>query len=249
MAEYRYIALVGKYGEGKFAKVDASKFDELSQYRWSCMPKGYAFKMLTINGKRKSVLMHRLVMLGADFLDSPVQVDHRDRNRLHNYLENLRPATREQNAQNSRGRDRLSQYKGIHFTAKTGNWAAQLKVEGVRYHLGTFPSEVEAAKAYDGCARHYFGEFAVTNFPGSESFDFSESRLRASYFRGSFTSHYFGVSRDKRKWRCSFQIKGVVKTMKCFDTEIEAAVYHDSLVVKYGAKRPLNFPAVPVAAP
>ena len=40
-----------------------------------------------------------------------------------------------------------------------------VRVNGKWTYLGSFNSEIEAAKAYDKAAKKYFKEFAVLNFP------------------------------------------------------------------------------------
>jgi hypothetical protein len=47
-----------------------------------------------------------------------------------------------------------SRYRGV----KGGrhNWKAQISLDGRTCHVGTFDSEVEAAKAYDRCVRTGF---------------------------------------------------------------------------------------------
>ncbi len=44
-------------------------------------------------------------------------------------------------------------------------WQARIHVRGKRVSLGYFPSELDAALAYDNAARTYFGHAARTNFP------------------------------------------------------------------------------------
>ena|SRR5580704_14271781 len=57
----------------------------------------------------------------------------------------------------------LSQFKGV--TKRHGRWIAQVNLNKVRYLLGSFPTEEEAARAYDAKAKELFGEFACLNFP------------------------------------------------------------------------------------
>ena len=61
----------------------------------------------------------------------------------------------------------FSKFKGVfkdHNSIK-----AVIKMNSKSIHLGMFNSEIEAAKAYDLAALHYFQEFANLNFPVSKS--------------------------------------------------------------------------------
>lgn len=110
------------------------------------------------DGKAHHLRMHCLIM-GRKW------IDHVDHNGLNNQRSNLRPATRSQNNQNSRGRiSRTSQYKGLCWLPKKGKRFASITLEGHTRRLGMFVSELEAAYAYDAAARELFGEFACTNF-------------------------------------------------------------------------------------
>lgn len=83
---------------------------------------------------------------------------------------NLRLATHQENCFNIRKRDGTSsKYKGVYFdTQNARTWRARIARDGKRRHLGSFRSEVEAAKAYDAAAKELFGEFAWLNFPGDQ---------------------------------------------------------------------------------
>ena len=75
------------------------------------------------------------------------EVDHKNGDRSDNRLENLRHATRAQNALNTGGRaSRSSPYVGVSF--KTGRgWRARATINSVKQHIGYFSTEIEAAKA------------------------------------------------------------------------------------------------------
>ena len=57
-----------------------------------------------------------------------------------------------------------SQYKGVTYDRARGTWMAQLKHRGDVVLKRRFPTEHEAAKAYDDAARAAFGDAAITNF-------------------------------------------------------------------------------------
>ena len=58
-----------------------------------------------------------------------------------------------------------SQYKGVYLYTDKIHWYAHIKVNKKLIWLGSYKSEIEAAKAYDKAALKYFGEFARLNFP------------------------------------------------------------------------------------
>lgn len=84
------------------------------------------------------------------------ELDHINRVRDDNRIENLRPCTHSQNLGNSR--PRVHKYKGVTLCKQTGKWRAQMKG-----HLGRFDTIEEAALAYNAAAIVHFGEFARLN--------------------------------------------------------------------------------------
>lgn len=63
------------------------------------------------------------------------------------------------------GKKCTSKYKGVCLHKTTGLWIAQTKRNRVKYYLGYFRSEVDAAKAYDDAVWKMFGPQAYLNFP------------------------------------------------------------------------------------
>jgi len=109
---YLQIALSGKAGAGKFAKVSKEDYGMLIRYSWNYRD-GYAITKIN----RKEVRMHRLV-LGVE--DPEILVDHKDRDRLNNQRTNLRTFTHTQNSNN-----RTTSRYIIAFSEKqtVGEWA------------------------------------------------------------------------------------------------------------------------------
>jgi hypothetical protein len=161
---------------GKVAIVDDADYDWLSQWKWYFNPRntnaeqGYAAR--TVNYKADGewrfyrVLMHRQILGVPDRL----QADHINGDGTDNRRANLRLATRNENARNvgkkpDRGGRRPSKYKGLEYVPKTGRWIARVLVGGKRIYLGTFDTELGAARAYDEGAKEHHGEYARLNFP------------------------------------------------------------------------------------
>lgn len=111
--------------------------------------------------------LHRVIM-GAKKGEF---VDHKNQNTLDCRDDNLRIATRSQNAANSEGRRRhnSSGFKGVTWSQPSRKWAAKITKDGWRYHLGVFQHKHRAAIAVDRAALALFGEFAGLNFPGRKT--------------------------------------------------------------------------------
>lgn len=80
---------------GMFAQVDPEDFAYLSQWSWA-FNGHYAFRTARIEGKKRTVYMHRVIMNTPEDLDT----DHLNRDRLDNRKANLRVCTRSENLQN-----------------------------------------------------------------------------------------------------------------------------------------------------
>jgi len=80
-------------------------------------------------------------------------LDHINRVRSDNRIENLRLASREENNRNTTA-------KGYYFDRKAGRYKAHILNEGKREFLGYYDTEEQASKAYLKARAKYFGEFA-----------------------------------------------------------------------------------------
>lgn len=212
---------------GGQAIVDAADYAALSQYTWFKLS-DYAYRA----GNGKLIAMHREIMPLPDGDDR--HVDHINRNGLDNRRQNLRLATHQQNSWNCGvSAANSSGYKGVFPEKKTGRWRACIRVSGRREYLGTYATKEEAARAYDGAARHYFGEFAFLNFPNESN----------HYAPIQQSSCYRGVSRRKNRWEACLKVDKVRVFRGIFDTEDEAARAYDAAAREHlGNGARLNFP-------
>ena len=148
---------------GQFALVDAEDYYKLAKFQWYAngptKTKFYAIRKCD----GKSVKMHRVIMNAPDHLF----VDHIDHNGLNNCKTNLRLCTHAQNSCNKPSRNRASRYKGISRDKRDKKWTARVHAANKTHHIGTFATEIDAAKAYDKKASQLHGQFACLNFPSA----------------------------------------------------------------------------------
>jgi hypothetical protein len=86
-------------------------------------------------------------------------VDHINVDKDDNRIENLRLATKSQNAANAKAQSRIkSGLKGAYRNGR--NYSAKIKVSGRSIYLGQFDTAEAAHAAYISAAQRYFSEFA-----------------------------------------------------------------------------------------
>lgn len=105
---------------------------------------------------------HRIIYF-MHYKELPEVVDHINRDKMDNRIENLRGASNSQNHLNCvMHSSNSSGYRGVSYMkGRNKPWRAYLKEIG----LGYFYTPEEAAIARDKKAKEWFGEFAVLNFP------------------------------------------------------------------------------------
>jgi hypothetical protein len=130
---------------GVFTRLASRKISTIGNEVGSKNAGGY----LQVRLGSKTYLMHRLAFLymTGDFPEH--MADHINGIRDDNRWENLRPATRSQNLQNTGAYSRNSTgFKGVSFGASEGTYAAQIGFEGKKISLGIFTTAEAAALAY-----------------------------------------------------------------------------------------------------
>jgi hypothetical protein len=102
--------------------------------------KGYRQLKLSKDGKKKTLLVHRLVVLA--FLGPPgpgEAVDHKDGDRANNEARNLRWASQGLNNQNMKTPERnKSGVKGVSWHKAAGKWEVQVRLHGKNHYGGLF---------------------------------------------------------------------------------------------------------------
>lgn len=225
------------------ALVDDEFYDVLiGMGSWAFSTNGYAER----SRKRQCPLkMHRVVWtLSGRHIANGLHLDHINRDRLDNRLDNLRLVTPSQNAANRSLRsDSTSGYKGVTLMRSTGRWRVCVRSK----YIATFSDKIEAAKAYDEAAAKEFGEFASLNFPKdipTVHLAPNDDLLCRVDSRKRSKSGYRGVSRIQGKWYMA-AIKVSCKNvyLGCFSTPEAAARAFDAAAIKYrGETAELNFP-------
>lgn len=92
-------------------------------------------------------------------VDTSKVIDHRDGDGLNNRVENLRPATHQENARNNSGWKKKESRVGTH-QKPNGRWVAYIRRGGRHAHLGTFLTEAEAVSARVLAEGQVYGQFA-----------------------------------------------------------------------------------------
>ena len=154
--------------KGYRATVNADTWErlKLARFKWKALVlRGgrYVYATAYAGGM---VYMHRLIT-GAV---GKQNADHINGNTLDNRDENLRACTAQQNSFNRKvKRGKPTGLKGVWWCASSRKWAAQITVNGWRYHLGVFAHQKRAGIAVDRAALALHGEYAALNYPNRKT--------------------------------------------------------------------------------
>lgn len=119
---------------------------------------GNGYLYLTIF--KRDYLAHRLVWLWHYGEMPKGALDHIDRNRLNNKINNLRIATKSENARNSVYRSNTSGIKGVYFDKSRNKWASIIRLDYKNHYVGRFNTLEEAADAAKEARARLHGDFA-----------------------------------------------------------------------------------------
>ncbi|BAR47384.1 HNH endonuclease [Methylobacterium aquaticum] len=126
--------------------------------------RGYRKLTFTYEGRRYQVRVQQIAwaLHHGEHPSEGTEIDHRDRVRDHNWIDNLRPATPAQNKTNMvRSTKRSGLPRGVfHAKAKNGTFVARIGIDRKHRHLGTFRTAEEASAVYEAELARHRGEFA-----------------------------------------------------------------------------------------
>jgi len=121
----------------------------------------YGYKMTEIHGK--NYMVHRLIYLMIKG-ETPIAIDHINRNKLDNRIENLRAATKSNNSKNVSVRaDNALGIKNVHWNKSRKTYVVCVSSNG-RNVFHKYEKDLEAAELMAQLAREkYHKEFAYVN--------------------------------------------------------------------------------------
>lgn len=164
---YLQIELLGNHAQESNSTMLVSKFSLplISEFTWYLGSSGYPVTYGSKKSGRKfsrGFGIHKMLLNPQS--GTGLVVDHINRNKLDNRVQNLRLCTPKENSYNT-SKNSEGKYKGV---KKSGNyWTVIIYKDGKKYDMKKIESEIEAAKIYDAMAEELFGQFAGKNFPDS----------------------------------------------------------------------------------
>lgn len=151
--------------QGLWAIVDESDYRWLMQWAWCATycpsTRGYYAIRAEVDsdGKHHTFKMHREIL--SLERDDQRNGDHKNKCGLDNRRKNLRPASREENAQNASVRkDNTSGYKGLNWHKRGQTWQVRVQAGKIRKHIGYFKEFEKALAALIAATKALHGEFA-----------------------------------------------------------------------------------------
>lgn len=104
------------------------------------------YTKIKIDGKL--FFKHRLIYF-MFHQEWPKIVDHIDKVKSNDLIENLRPATNVLNSHNCDFTNGKQGIRGVHYDNRLGKFRAQIQVNGVKIHIGLFSTVDDAKYAYE----------------------------------------------------------------------------------------------------
>ena len=145
---------------GRQFQIDEQDWEDVKRIKWNIhvMTTGYkyVYAFQKLNGKRKMVYLHRVLMNCGESLF----VDHINGNTLDNSRSNLRLSTNKQNQWNQKRIRGVVPYKGV--TLENGSFRSRIRINGQKKSLGLFKTAIEASNAYNKASLELHGSYSYT---------------------------------------------------------------------------------------
>lgn len=223
--------LNGEYGVGYTTSgtrflFDKEDYEKIAPYTWGTDAYGYIVAHLaTINGERKSIKMHRLVM---GVTDPEVHIDHIGHDIADNRKSQLRIASRNENMHNRQlSKSNTTGRTGVYYDKDHNKWRAAIRVNGCLKYLGLYDSFDEACRVRDAAENYYFKDFKYKGNSSAQApvekpinpFESVPRRISTAN-----TSGHTGVSYDssRHNWRAFMTVDGKQVSIGAYPTYEEA---------------------------
>ncbi|QJI52409.1 HNH endonuclease [Psychrobacillus phage Perkons] len=145
-----------RYKEVGVALVDLKNIDIVKDKRWSMNKDGYA--VAKIEGKVQ--FLHHVI------INTPSEknrvIDHIDKNKLNNKLDNLRIIEKQKNHMNHKGySNNKTGFTGVVLDKRNGRWKAIIRIDKKPKQIGVFENIEDAVKSrLQAELKYYGGEFS-----------------------------------------------------------------------------------------
>lgn len=163
--DYVQLQLLGSHSNNNSnALVSKKSLNTVLQYKWYLGKDDYP---TTYGGtkpiRRCKVKMHQLLFAYSDIEKGNV-IDHINRNKLDNRMENLRICTAKENSYNrTKPKNSANKFKGV-VKQKNGLFTAKITKDGKVHAIKDITDEKTAATTHDMMAEELFGIYAGKNF-------------------------------------------------------------------------------------
>lgn len=148
------LELLGR-AEGDTFLISIESLQKVLRHEWYLDPNGYPKSY-----RARGHTLHRY-LLGKQ--EKGLVIDHINRIKTDNRIENLRVITAKENSYNrTKSSNSKNLYKGVQKRGE--KIVATISKDGKTHQIGGFKTEEDAAKVYDLMAGELFGRFAGLNF-------------------------------------------------------------------------------------
>lgn len=226
--------------KGKVAIIDDEDYDQIKPYNWQAQynkstKSYYAVRVARHEGRRVTIGMHRQVINAK----KGEQVDHENHDTLNNCRGNLRITTCQGNQRNRRlGAANTSGHVGVAWYGPRNKWAAHIKVNGRKLHIGYFVRLADAVIARKAAeAKHGFHEnhgAIVAKFvfvSRDSSMPRIENRISLNNTSGCTGVHWH---RRLKKWQAAIGVARKNIHLGYYADKADAIAARQAANIKYG---------------